>query len=595
MIAIILAAGLGNRMLPLTENTHKTLLKIGNVPIINRIIDSLIPYNLSKIYIVTGYKHKELSGHIHDNYSQLPIEFIYNENYAITNNIYSLSLGLDKIIELDDCILIESDLVYKPEILHNLMITNKHDNVALVSKYQNGLDGTVVELDNNKRIINVIPTHLQNQYKNLYHTYKTINIYKFKKDFLEKYKLFLNWYSKTVNDNCYYELILGLLIYMKEVDFYSELIDVADWSEVDTPNDLELCEFKFSDKKIEILEKNFGGYWKYPDIIDFYFIRNMHYPSNAFLSEMQSQLPQLLQNYGSKFDVVNKKLSYFLLENENNLCILNGLSQVYPFLKKKYHNKISLIPSPTFGEYLNISNNVVKYQDNIGYKYTEMEGILSLVDNIFVVNPNNPTGTLFDLNNLKKYIKKYSDKLFFIDESFIDFAPENSIVPFIKENRCTNVIVLKSLSKVMGLPGLRLGYVYTLNTHFLSELKKYLPIWNNNSVAEYYLEMALKYKIEYKNSILTTIEDRKLLIADLSKISEITTYETHGNYILISINNKYKDFQLKLLDKGIFIKDVTSKFKNPQEQFYRIAVRNKIENKLLYSEIINYFMPKFYA
>jgi histidinol-phosphate/aromatic aminotransferase/cobyric acid decarboxylase-like protein/choline kinase len=587
MIAIILAAGLGNRMLPLTENTHKTLLKIGNVPIINRIIDSLIPYKLSKIYIVTGYKHEELSEHINNTYANLPIQFIYNENYAITNNIYSLSLGLDKIADLDDCILIESDLIYKPEILHNL-INNEHDNVALVSKYQNGLDGTVVELDN-KKIVNVIPTHLQKQYKNLYHTYKTINIYKFKKDFLEKYKLFLNWYSKTVNDNCYYELILGLLIYMKEVDFYSEVIDIKDWSEVDTPNDLELCEFKFSDKKIEILEKNFGGYWKYPDIIDFYFIRNMHYPSETFLSEMQSQLPHLLQNYGSKFDVVNKKLSYFLLENENNLCVLNGLSQIYPFIKEKYHDKISLIPNPTFGEYLNISDNVVKYQDNIGYKYNEIEKILQFVDNIFVVNPNNPTGTLFDLNKLKNYIKKYSNKLFFIDESFIDFAPENSIVPFIKENECSNVVVLKSLSKVIGMPGLRLGYVYTLNETFLYDLKKYLPIWNNNSIVEYYLEMALKYKIEYKNSILSTIEDRKILFNNLLKIPEITVYETHANYILISINNKHTDFQLKLLNKNIFVKNVTAKFKNPQEQFYRIAVRNKMENKLLCSEIINYF------
>lgn len=594
MIAIILAAGLGNRMQPLTFETHKTLLEINEIPIINRIIDSLIQFNLNKIYVVTGYKHAELSNYIIDKYKYLPIEFIENKQYATTNNIYSLSLGLNKIDNLEDCLLIESDLIYKPEILQKL-INNQNDNVALVSKYQQGLDGTVVELNNDNKIINIIPTHLQSQYKDLYHTYKTINIYKFQKDFLDKYKCFLNWYSQTVNDNCYYELILGLLIYMKEVDFYSEIVDIQDWSEVDTPNDLELCEFKFSDKKIEILEKNFGGYWKYPEIIDFNFIRNMHYPSEVFFSDMQSQLPKLLQNYGSKFEVLNKKLSYFLLEDETNLCILNGLSQIYPFLKEKYANKVSLIPSPTFGEYLNISDNVIKYQDNIGYKYIEIEGILQFVDNIFVVNPNNPTGTLFDLNRLKKYIKKYSDKLFFIDESFIDFASENSIVPFIKENNCYNVIVLKSLSKVIGMPGLRLGYVYTLNTQFLSKLKKYLPIWNNNSIAEYYLEMALKYKIEYKNSISATIEDRKLLFNDLSKIPEITVYETHANYILISLHNKYKDFQSQLLNKNIFIKNVTSKFKNPKEQFYRIAVRNKIENKLLYSEIINYFMPKFYA
>ena len=97
MIAIILAAGYGNRMRPFTDNEHKTLLKINNVTIIDNIIDSLIKNSIKNIVLVTGYRSEELKKYLIVNYKKINFRFVNNEDYRKTNNIYSLSLAFKNI------------------------------------------------------------------------------------------------------------------------------------------------------------------------------------------------------------------------------------------------------------------------------------------------------------------------------------------------------------------------------------------------------------------------------------------------------------------------------------------------------------------
>ena len=270
--AIILAAGYGNRMRPLTDDTHKTLLTVNKVPIINRIIDGLLENNINDIIIGTGYLADKLKEHLINEYPNVNFVFVDNPDYRITNNIYSLSLIFNSISIDDDILLIESDLIYDASIIKKI-INSSYENVALVDKYKTGMDGTVVQISGDI-ISNIIPPHLQTENFDFTDKYKTLNIYKFSKEFCNtSFTHLLDYYTKVIDQNSYYELILGILIYIQKANIYAEIVDNESWAEIDDPNDFHQANFLFSKEKANLLEETFGGYWHY-DIIDFCFIRN---------------------------------------------------------------------------------------------------------------------------------------------------------------------------------------------------------------------------------------------------------------------------------------------------------------------------------
>src|SRR5438128_56472 len=184
MQAIILAAGYGNRMRPLTFSTHKTMLEIAGRSVIEWIIDALLESNVSDITVVTGYRADDLQAHLMQSYPRLEVRYVHNERYAQTNNIYSMALALESITIEDDVILIESDLIFEPSVIRRLL-ASPHPTVALVDRYRTGMDGTVVTVDDDDVITNVIPPHLQGTDFNFDDKYKTLNIYRFSKEFCQ--------------------------------------------------------------------------------------------------------------------------------------------------------------------------------------------------------------------------------------------------------------------------------------------------------------------------------------------------------------------------------------------------------------------------
>ncbi|AXE20954.1 class I and II aminotransferase [Runella rosea] len=584
MKAIILCAGYGNRMSPLTNGTHKTLLKVGSETIIDRILNSLNNNNILKVVIVTGYLDQQLKRHINENHKNLIVEYVHNNRYRETNNIFSLALAFEQTLIDDDILLIESDLIYNKHVL-NQAINSNYENVALVSPYKIGMDGTVVQLSSQK-IVNIFPPHLHDENFNLFDKFKTLNIYKFSKEFCQKeFKKLLIHYARSVDDNCYYELILGIIIYMQRQDVFAEIIDNNDWFEVDDPNDLENALFQFNtDERINILNKNFGGYWHF-DIIDFCFIRNVYFPSKSVMAELKNHMPNLLQNYGSKQRNLNQKLSYVLQYSSENLIALNGASQIYPILKNIWRDKKGLIPNPTFGEYYRIFNNFETYDITLEFKKEEIRSKIEGSEVVVFVNPNNPTGSIIESNIIWKLVNTYPNKKFIIDESFIEFSNEKSIISLLETEPKNNVIVIRSMSKSYGLPGIRIGFVYTTNTELSKTISDEIPIWNMNSIAEFYLEIILKNKRSLKQSFEQTKTDRDVFIEKLKTIPYLkNVFDSHSNFILFEIskeNDMIANLDDILLNKhNIYIKNVSSKFKN-NNYYFRVAVRLPQENELL--------------
>ena len=581
MKAIILTAGYGNRMRPLTKNTHKTLLTVAGTTILKRIIDGLIDNNINDILIVTGFRADDIKNYLAITYPQIPFSFVHNERFSQTNNIFSLALAFDSLDTIEtDILVIESDLIYDKSIIGRIL-RSSYSNVALVDKFRSGMDGTVVTVKNDI-ISAVIPPHLQDDNFDFSDKYKTLNIYKFSKEFCQtSFKKLLSYYAHVIDNNCYYELILGILIYMQKETVHAEIIESEKWAEVDDPNDVAVAEFTFHQNRKSLLESIMGGYWNF-DVLDFCFIRNMYFPDSSLISEMKNNLHNVIHNYGSKQSILNKKMSWLLLCNPSHVITLNGASQIYPLLKQWCSGKTALIPNPTFGDYTRIFSLTDSYIDSGSFNLCEITQKAKENDCIVFVNPNNPTGTGIQTDWIYSFAQDHLKKLIIVDESFIEFSNEPSMITLLEKKSLDNIIVIKSLSKSLGIPGVRLGFCYSTNRQFNSYIHEYIPIWNMNSLAEFCLEIFLKHRIDLKNSITLTNNDRFNFLQELKTIPFFqTVFPSEANFILVKLRTdvcagKIVDYLLQ--NESIFIKDVTFKF-NTQCNYLRFAVRLPAENQ----------------
>ncbi len=577
-IAVILAAGFGNRMKPLTNTNHKTLLDVCGETILGRIINSLEQESITEIYIITGYREKQIKEFINLNFPHLNISYIHNPRFRETNNIYSLALALENINMKKDLVLIESDLIYKKEVL-NKLLKSDFPNAALVSKYSTGMDGTVVGIAN-KHITGVFPPHLHTDEFDFSDKYKTLNIYKFSKDFCNgDFRKFLTFYSSMIDESCYYELILGIVIYMNRITIGAVNVDILDWAEVDDPNDLSSAEFLFNLKEREnILENSHGGFWNYP-ISDYSYIRNFYYPTNSMFAHLRNSMKELIWNYGSSQEILNKKLSYLVGVENKNIIALAGAAQIYPIIRNIFSEKKVCFPDITFGEYSRIFPNAIKYNDMFDNGIT-IEEAINKSDLVIIVNPNNPSGSIYPTKNIYQWAKDYPEKYFLIDESFIEYSEEESILGILESKPTKNIIVLKSLSKSHGIPGIRLGFAYTQNENFYKQIYQNLPIWNLNSFAENYMEIALKFRGELVLSFQKGKEDRKILIELLNQINFISkVYNSSGSFVTFRVDNQNISQNLRsyLISKhNIYLKQLTNEGLG-ESNFFRVALVSQHE------------------
>lgn len=590
---MILAAGYGRRMRPLSDKTHKTLLNVAGKTIIARIVEGLIGNGIEETAVVTGYRAEELMRYLRGTYPGHSFHFIHNDRYQETNNIHSLALAFEQLPLDRDILLIESDLIFEPAVLTQLL-RSPHRDVALVDRYRAGMDGTVVSISNGL-VTNVIPPHLQQEDFSFAGKYKTLNIYKLSAELCSgQLRGLLSFYARFIDDNCYYELILGMLIYMRQARIHAEIVEGALWAEVDDPNDLNAAEFVFDrEGRGQILERTMGGYWAH-DVLDFCFLRNMYFPTAAVLGEIRNSVAALVRNYGSKQAVLNEKLSYLLLCEAACIEALNGASQVYPFLRRRFQGANVLIPTPSFGEYKAAFPGAEAYPDD---GYFGIEGIVRKAGNsdvVVFVTPNNPTGTVCDAGEILAFARRNPGKTVLVDESFLAFQTgelcgAGTMVRLLEREPLENVHVICSLSKTLGIPGLRLGYVYSRNAGFLRDLRAELPIWNLNSVAEFLMEVALKHRASIEDSLRATAGDREVFSEALSSMEAVElVWPGGGNFLLVRLRwdaGRGRAVAAALLAQhAIYVKDLSARFEDGRA-WWRLAVRLPEENARLCAAI----------
>jgi len=586
MKAIVLAAGAGGRMRPLTDHLHKSLVPVGNSTILGRIVDGLIEIDVRDILVVTGYRADQVKGFLGERYPWVGFEFVHNERYRETNNIVSLAMALEVCDFETDVILIECDVLFETSLLRRLN-NEERGNIALVDRYRPGMDGTVVSVENGV-ITSVYPPHLQTEDFDYRDKYKTVNIYRFDREFCRNtLRPLLSCYANVIDSGCYYELVLGMLINMQREVVRAEVVDGSEWVEVDDPNDLAVARFAFEpDQRSKVLSRNFGGLWNF-DVLDFTFMRNMYFPTDAMIAAMRRALPTLVVSYGSAQPVLNEKLAYVLRCHSDRIQCLHGAGQVFPMLSGLLGVSRALIPAPTFGEFPRWFPKHELYWDTVGVDCAELGERARDFDLVVVVSPNNPTGTTLSTACLHAMIARCPGTTFLVDESFQAFSTEKALLDRLEEDPLDNVIVIASLSKTLGVPGLRLGYAYSCDPEKIRKLGAQVPIWNLGSMAEFFLELFLKFAPEWNSSIARSVADRKALQIGLAEVPGVErVYPSGGNFLLARLQgsnpaNAARVVEDLLARHSIYVKDVSAKF--PEAAPYlRVAVRRPAENlKLL--------------
>ncbi len=300
------------------------------------------------------------------------------------------------------------------------LVESPHPNAALLDRHRPGMDGTVVTIEDGI-VSSVIPPHLQSAEFDFSDKFKTLNVYKFSAGFCQSvFAGLLRYYAQTVDGNCYYELILGILIYLKQARIHAVLVEPGErWSELDDPVDLRVSSWTFAPgTRRALLEEAMGGYWSF-EVTDFCFLRNMYFPTPAILSELRRNLPDLVQNYGSAQAVLDRKLSWWLLCRPERVVAVNGLSQVFPWLARRLAGRRVLLSLPTFGEYTRLFPGHISYSDPFHLDLNKIEEMLAETDVCVVVSPNNPTGNALNQTEVVKIISKFLRRIYI--KKFIQF------------------------------------------------------------------------------------------------------------------------------------------------------------------------------
>ena len=606
MQAVILAAGMGKRLGHYTRNNTKCMVQVNGIKLIDRTMESLSAVGVSRIVMVVGYEREGVKEYLGDEYQGIPIEYVDNEIYDRTNNIYSLYLAKDYLVE-EDTILLESDLIYEPCILKRLL-EDDYPNIALVDKYESWMDGTVVTLDSGNRITGFIDKE-DFKYEEIKYYYKTVNIYKLSKGFLSRYYVpFLEAYSKALGNNEYYEQVLKVILHLKNAPLKALPLKGETWYEIDDIQDLDIAAGMFANTDEEHYSaymNRYGGYWRYPQMLDYCYLVNPYFPPQKLTDEIKASFDTLIREYPSGMKVNSLLASKNFGVKEDCIIVGNGAAELIKvaaeLIKALMEGYVGTLGNvlPTFEEYPNrISGQksvqyIPKTRD---FHYTA--GDLKIyfedkkIDTLLLINPDNPSGNYIPYKELLGLIAWTKEKgwRFVVDESFVDFADVDGGVSLLNNTILAenpHLFVIKSISKSYGVPGLRLGILASGNTEMIAELKKKVAIWNINSFGEFFMQIYEKYKSDYEEGCRLFREEREHFKRELKQIPFLEVFDSQANYFLCEVTDRFKSGELamKLLRKNILIKDCGGKAAINGRDLIRLAVRSRKDNSYLVGQL----------
>ena len=590
MQAIILAAGMGKRLKEPTQDRTKCMVQVNGVALIDRMLHQIESRHLSRIVIVVGYEGEKLMKYIDTLGIRTPIVYVQNPIYDKTNNIYSLALAKDYLCQ-DDTLLFESDLIFEDAVIDQLL-DDPRETLALVDKYESWMDGTCVKLGPDDSIASFVPSK-NFRFEEAHEYYKTVNIYKFGRHFSRThYVPFLEAYSKALGNNEYYEQVLRVIAMLDDPEIRAKRLSGQLWYEIDDIQDLDIASSMFAqdpDLRVSLMQGRYGGYWRYPQLLDFCYLVNPYFPPQRLIDEIQANFTSLLTQYPSGMRVNALLAARNFAVHQQNILVGNGAAELIKALMARLEGATGFI-RPTFEEYPN------RYQDRPNvcftpagpdFRYTADDLMAFFgpqdIDNLVLINPDNPTGNYIpapDVLRLADWAQEKGIRLI-LDESFADEA-DNTFIRQDLLDRYRRLYVVKSISKSYGVPGLRLGVLASGDQDLIAALKKDVAIWNINSFAEFYMQIEEKYKKDYARSLELIRAERARFRRELEKLPNLRVIPSQANYLMVELLGGLSARAITrelLVNRCILVKDLSPKLGG--QQYLRLAVRDTRDNDRL--------------
>lgn len=580
------------------------MVEVNGVKLIDRMLGQLKSLDIDRVVIVAGYCRDSLMAHVGDSYQGLPIQWVINPIYDKTNNIYSLALAKDELVK-DDTLLIESDLIFEDDLLQ-MAFNSSYPNVALVAKYETWMDGTMVCVDEQNNITNFVPKQAFT-YANVDSYYKTVNIYKFSREFSEGvYVPFLEAYSAVMGNNEYYEQVLRVITLLDGANLKALPIGKKRWYEIDDIQDLDIAEALFAEgtDRMRRYFARYGGYWRFPQLLDFCYLVNPYFPPKRMKDELRANFDVLLTEYPSGMRVNSMLAGKYFGVSSDYIVVGNGAAELIKSLTEVGVKGTMGIVYPTFEEYPNRKSQqdiISYYPESPDWQYNA-DDLMRFFDDkpieaLLVVNPDNPTGNFIakaDVMRLVEWCDKRNVTLV-LDESFVDFSDDwetNSLLNNTILEQHPKLIVVKSISKSYGVPGLRLGIMASGNVELIATMKKDVAIWNINSFAEFYMQIFNKYERQYREACARFVEERQRFEQRLRLVPHLRVLPSQANFFTCVLEGMYTSTELTelLLSKyEILIKDGETKKGMHGTNTVRIAIRDSVDNDRLCDVLMEIF------
>jgi histidinol-phosphate/aromatic aminotransferase/cobyric acid decarboxylase-like protein len=264
------------------------------------------------------------------------------------------------------------------------------------------------------------------------------------------------------------------------------------------------------------------------------------------------------------------------------------------------------MPYPSYMEYENVIRDFNKhlhlfqlieaedFQVNLDRLLREIEA--HQIDALVLPNPNSPTGRKTSAEDLITLLTQCAHlKAVVIDESFIEFTSvRREGIPTLREHlaQFPNLVIVRSLGKDFGVCGLRLGLVATANLPLLGEIRRFLPIWNINPLAERFFRLCLRHRAEYEKARVQCVEETQSLAKSLAALPQLKVFETWSNFILFKIlDERFNSIQLRdhlLSNLGLYVRDCSRKL-GLGDKFIRVGTNLPAENARLVEGIKAFF------
>ena len=339
-------------------------------------------------------------------------------------------------------------------------------------------------------------------------------------------------------------------------------------------------------------------------LVDFCYLSNKFFPTPEILDKLKQQLPYVIKTYPSMQNRQIELVSKVSGVAEQYIAVGNGGSELILILGRGY-GKRYLMPAPSYMEYENVFLDFGKevlyfpLEEDRDF-YINVPRLIktakeSDADSLLIVNPNTPTGqktNLDDLLHILDALKHF--EIIIIDESFIEFTDVDrakfpSVLPYLE--RYANLVVLKSLGKDHGAPGLRSGFAASGNPQRVTLLRKNLPIWNISPLTEFYTELLIQHRADYENARQRCIRATQQLCRDLAAIDGIKVFPTYSDFILFKLTNELTSGYLRdeLLSRhGLYVRDCKRKM-GLTDKFIRVGAHTEENNARLVSAIRDVF------